>query len=81
MTVKELLETLKDLPEDYSVCLSHAFLHTTKDNKMFTMVFDIPIKGLASHSEDKEVRFVLQEKKLKDVVGLPVIVKEFKKFE
>jgi len=59
MKPKDLIDHLKDCPEDYDICLSDC-IEFTEDNEYYKIIFDNPICGLALNDESKEIRFVCQ---------------------
>jgi hypothetical protein len=61
MKVKAMIEVLKDLPDDYDLCLSRFFSYEDYEHPEDSMevILDIPITGLMKNDETKEVRFFL----------------------
>ena len=87
MKKKDLLDALKDLPDDASVCLSKMMLLTDKGGVdgdepkgqefEIEMITDAPFHGIAYNEEENEIRLVFSEKTYSDAAylgsfGVPV---------
>jgi predicted RNA-binding protein with PUA domain len=65
MKLRELLDMAKESPEllDYTLNLSDYIVVADsgpeEDQEDFDVVVDFPIRGIASHDETKELRFIL----------------------
>ena len=65
MKLRELLEMANESPEllDYTLNLSDYIVvgdsGPEEDQEDFDVVVDFPIRGIASHDETKELRFIL----------------------
>lgn len=81
MKVKDLKELLKDIPDDYNLCISAAEFVTTEENENFELIFDTPISGIAVNDSDKELRFAFVEKKYKDGFHLARFGKPIKRLK
>ena len=67
MTVKELKESLKDIPDDYNLILNTILVHEEEnDPESFTATLHCPITGMAYADEKKECLFMIN-KDQKDV--------------
>lgn len=68
MTKGDLIEWLKDVPEDANVMLSRYFL-IDKDEGV-SGILDIPIHGIAYSPNDNEVRFAVNDEDIdKELFG------------
>jgi len=67
MKNKTLIEFLQDLPEDYDVCFSKAFVVPMKDDDgkldEYTVILDVPVVGIAEARDTKEIRFLVEDSK------------------
>jgi hypothetical protein len=81
MTTKELIETIKDLPDDTHVCLSTIHYLSEDKEGEFEMIFDYPISGIAYNKRDNEVRFAIKTKKHKDAYALAAFGGVLKKID
>lgn len=81
MTKKDLLEHLKDIPEDATVCLSTLMLLTEEPEEAYECVFDYPISGIAFNESDNELRLAVKTKKIKDAYHLAAFGVEVKKLD
>lgn len=60
MDVKTLKDHLSNIPDDYQLALSKLFIiHGDEDEEHYDCVLDMPMCGVASSEEDREVRFIL----------------------
>ncbi len=68
MTKGDLIEWLKDIPEDANLMLSRYFL-IDKDESV-SGILDIPIHGIAYSKNDNEVRFAVNSEDInKELFG------------
>ena len=58
MKVTKLIEMLKDLPEDFEVCLGKA-MAITAENDFYEILLCAPLVGIFTANEDKEVRMLV----------------------
>lgn len=59
MKVKNFLERIYDIPEDYEMSLSHCFV--MDEDEGLVGIMDASIIGIAIDDENKELHFVLKE--------------------
>lgn len=61
MKLRDLLKMAEENPEllDYRLCLSDYIVVPDEGGEDYDIVSDFPIRGVASHDEEKELRFVL----------------------
>lgn len=61
MNIKKLKEYLADVPDDYEVEFGKfmSFDKANDDLADYTIIFDLPIIGLAQSESDKHARFIL----------------------
>lgn len=58
MNKKNLLELIKDIPDDYELCISKYLVYTeTSDGEPYFLCVDDPIAGVAQNDDTKEMRF------------------------
>ncbi len=58
MNKKNLLELIKDIPDDYELCISKYLVYTeTSDGEPYFLCVDDPIVGVAQSDDTKEMRF------------------------
>ena len=71
MKVKNFLERIFDVPEDYEMNLSHCMI--MDEDEGLAGIMDAPIIGIAIDDENKELHFVLREdsKEALDYLQLP----------
>lgn len=68
MKVKDIIDGLNELPEDYDIVLSKYVTFDKKEELI--AVEDIPIRGLAVSDDSKEVRFILNDSDIDAIKGV-----------
>lgn len=58
MTKKQMIEYLKDVPDDYSFVLGEYSIISEDLKEEYVMIYDIPINGILYDEENKEIRFI-----------------------
>ena len=68
MKNKTLQEYLKDLPDDYDVCLSKlSIIEGDEDEtgkvELYEVILDVPVVGIVKNDSDTEIRFMIDSDK------------------